>query len=353
MILIVILIAIAMPVSRVESQSIQVLSYSPGSTITYTGHGTPSSTTSIMISSSAQAVMSGSDYQLQLSDINVPACTITISVHPIQTITFGGSQYIGLGIWTPEITDAFTPSGDTGAYTKALGGGRYNARVFGTAASGATSVTVDVYVSQQVPVDSSGTYSATVDTANMPSGLYYLSENGNVVARIYLGIAAPQSYTLDLHQGWNLFSLPVQPEDGRISYIFSADQQRNIDVIWDYNGGNWQYWTTEEPWNQNNPLKSLDPRTGYWIYCYNAMSVTIYGSSPPPVKTWDELVSGWNCVGYPSTSSTSVSGLWGPADVVWKYNAGQWTYYTTEPDYASSSTVSNLEPGYGYWVYKL
>jgi len=261
-------------------------------------------------------------------------------------------MFIGI-LFVPGPTRSFQATDDVGSYSYAASAGRYCVGADGTAASGASSVTVDVYVSQQVHVDSSGSYTATINTANLPSGVYYLNQNNNVVARIYLGTSAPQSYTLNLQQGWNLVSLPIQPEDSHISYIFSADQQKNIDVIWDYNGGNWQYWTTEEPWNLNNPLQSMDPRTGYYIYCYNPMSVTIYGSSPPSPKSWDELVQGWNIVGYPSMSSTSVSSLYGPADVVWKYDSGQWYYYTTEPDYANSSTLSTLDPGYGYWVYKL
>jgi hypothetical protein len=350
--------AIAIFSGSAHEQSVQILSYSPGNAITYTGHGTPGSTVTLQVSSSITVPVSGGTYQLQFSDLNIPACSVTISAHPVKTISFGSKQWVEVpligGGYTPEITKGpLTPSGTTGSYTYNAGGGKYCVRVFGEAAAGVGSVVADVSVSQQVSVNGNGAYTQTINTAGLPAGVYYLRQDGTTVAEIYLGVSAPMSYTLNLRQGWNLISLPIQPRNSQISSIFSEAQQSNIDVIWDYNGGNWLYWTTEEPWNQNNPLKSLDPLTGYYIYCYNPMSVTVYGSSPPSPKSWNQLVQGWNLVGYPSTSSTRVDSLYGPADVVWKYDSGNWYYYTTEPDYANRSTLSTLGPGYGYWVYKL
>ena len=40
-----------------------------------------------------------------------------------------------------------------------------------------------------------------------------------------------------MDKGWNIISLPIIPEDSSIASIFSNDQLNNINVIWDYNGG--------------------------------------------------------------------------------------------------------------------
>lgn len=335
-----------------QAQSVQILSYSPGSTITYTGQGIPGSTVSVMLSSSVTTPVSDGHYEYRLSDINVPACSVTISVNPVQTITFGGKQWVDVpfvgGGYLPEITLSVSPSGTTGSYIYNAGGGKYDVRVFGDAVPAAGSVTVDVYVSQQVHVDDSGTYIETINTANLPAGVYYLSQDNLVVAEIYLGVDAPLTYTLNLRKGWNLISLPIVPRDNRITSLFTADQLNNIKIMWDYNGGQWRYFTTRQGYSPQ--FTTISEQKGYYVYCYSAMSVQAIGSAGSGVISYDSLAKGWNIIGYPSQSITSVADVYKSAYIVWKYQNGNWFFYANRTGYSPQFTT--LEPALGYWVRK-
>jgi hypothetical protein len=154
------------------------------------------------------------------------------------------------------------------------------------------------------------------------------------------------SFTYTLHTGWNLVSLPIIPDDNNITSIFSKEQQQNIDVIWDYNGGNWKYWTTEPGYP--NTLSKLVTLEGYEIYCYNPMTVQINGTSGPQVIPFSQLSQGWNLVGVPT--NCSISDVYSPVDVVWKMENGNWYYWTTEAGYTNQYEI--MTPGLGYWIYK-
>jgi hypothetical protein len=64
----------------------------------------------------------------------------------------------------------------------------------------------------------------------------------------------------------------------------------------------------------------------------------------------DGLQSGWNLIGFPSSSDASIASLYGTADVVWKMDNQNWYYWTTEPGYTNQ--FDTLTPGLGYWIYK-
>ncbi len=79
------------------------------------------------------------------------------------------------------------------------------------------------------------------------------------------------------------------------------------------------------------------------------MTVTVYGSAPTGPIPLSSLSQGWNLIGYPSFSETSISSLYGIADVVWKYDNDNWFYWTTEPGYTNQ--FETLTPGFAYWIY--
>ncbi len=111
------------------------------------------------------------------------------SIHPVETINIVGNQWVVIPIvgggWTPDLgpLTPLTVSDHTGSYSYTTGGGRFKVRASGTAASGETQVTADVFVSQVVNADNP---EISINTANLPSGVYYLSVNNNVVKKIYL-----------------------------------------------------------------------------------------------------------------------------------------------------------------------
>jgi hypothetical protein len=66
---------------------------------------------------------------------------------------------------------------------------KYNIMVYGEA-SGPT-VNIEARASCVLPVDKNGHYSGSVYTGGMPAGVYYVSQDGQVVAIVYLGVPVP------------------------------------------------------------------------------------------------------------------------------------------------------------------
>ncbi len=350
--LVIIALALALGTESARAQSVQVISLHSGESISYTGHAGANSMIAVTISSSTSVPVSGGEYNRQIGPITVPSCSVVITVYNVQTINFGGSQYVevfGIGGWTPEVTKSLPlQTANAGAYSYSASAGQYNVRVFGTAAPGASSVTADLTISWQVPVGGTGEYTATIGSTNLPAGVYTLTADGVVVARAYLDVPAPLTCTLSLSRGWNLISLPIVPEDASITGIFSNDQLNNINVIWDYNGGQWLYFTRKAGYSSQFTTMSVSK--GYYVYCKTPMSVQIAGSAGPGVIPYSSLGKGWNLIGYPAMSDTDISSVYGSAYVIWKIDNGNWYYHTTKPGLTNQFTT--LTPGHGYWINK-
>ena len=94
-------------------------------------------------------------------------------------------------------------------------------------------------------IDWNGDYRARFNVNNVPSGVYLIKQDRVEVAKIYVGVKPHVTYQLNLRSSGNLILIPVTPVDRGIGYIFSAEWQANIYVIWDYNGCNWLCWTTK------------------------------------------------------------------------------------------------------------
>ena len=64
------------------------------------------------------------------------------------------------------------------------------------------------------------------------------------------------------------------------------------------------------------------------------------------------LVIGWNLVGYNSSVSKSVEdslqSINGKYISVWAFIGGEWKFY--DPANPEASTLTVIEPGYGYWI---
>ncbi len=259
-------VVIALLSGNAQAQSIQILHYNPGETITYTGSVESGSTVDIVLSSATSVAVSGGNYQLQLSDISIPDCSITITAHSAQTLTFGGSKYLstilGQEIWTPEITQGYDPAQ---SYQYPASSGRYTVRIFGQAAPGANTISIDVYVSQSLPVNG-GTYSVSVNTANLPSGIYYLTQNGVVVANIYLGVSAPPTFTYHLHKGWNMISVPLTVADNSVTAFFPENVRTILTDMWYYNCGSWMYFSGTRGYSPKYAhLTNVLSGKGYWV----------------------------------------------------------------------------------------
>ncbi|ODS40603.1 hypothetical protein BEH94_01200 [Candidatus Altiarchaeales archaeon WOR_SM1_SCG] len=151
------------------------------------------------------------------------------------------------------------------------------------------------------------------------------------------------NYTLKLEKGWNLISIPIQPDDTSIFSILAPVQGKYIDVAaWN---NRWQY-RSYAYGDWFGDLAEIEPKKGYWLNMKEADNLTISG------KTINEfnitLYRGWNLIGWPSTTAVPVQNLTLTyIDLAtWE---GRWNYRS----YAYGDwfgDLSEIKPGKGYWI---
>ncbi|MCK4758247.1 MAG: exo-alpha-sialidase [Thermoplasmata archaeon] len=155
-------------------------------------------------------------------------------------------------------------------------------------------------------------------------------------------------YEIQLHEGWNLISVPHVQVDIAIDEVLI-----DIDGKWDYIQwydasdlvDKWKTNATFKP-QQLNDLLFLNRSMAFWINITELdVNLTVRGH----ISTYTEiqLYAGWNLVGYPTqTTETVANALWGTgADRVEVYNA-------TEPyQIKEVGATYVMKPGEGYWVH--
>ncbi|MEM2263190.1 MAG: hypothetical protein QW160_03125, partial [Candidatus Bathyarchaeia archaeon] len=177
----------------------------------------------------------------------------------------------------------------------------------------------------------------------------YGGNEGPAVSTI---ISVPKGtwYPIVLHEGWNLVSLPLIPNNTATSSIYSLIlKQGAAGVTVTYGFDN-----TAKSWIMN-PTTMADGK-GYWIYmkAYDVLIVQgLPTPEPPALPTTYHLPAGWCLAGFTETTSME-------ADVyleslepgsfrwlyVWDAAAQSWTMVDTRPE-----STDLLAPGQAFWIY--
>jgi hypothetical protein len=153
------------------------------------------------------------------------------------------------------------------------------------------------------------------------------------------------SARITLHTGWNIMSLPVQPSNTAPSAVLSAIAGK-YQAVYAFDGESYQ---TYIPGESGNDLTRIEAGRGYWIYMDSSATLNVSGSAPSKSIN---LKAGWNLAGYNSTSATSTRnavGSLGSDVVVYSFNPVTNEYLGYAPP--DLNTLTNLEPGKGYWIY--
>jgi len=146
-----------------------------------------------------------------------------------------------------------------------------------------------------------------------------------------------------LIEGWNLISLPLIPLDSSINAVL-AGIVNDVKSVW-YWSGRWYSFVPGGP----SDLTSMRDGKAYWINMEAPQTLILAGremsegAQLPP--TYD-VVTGWNMVGFKSTSNAAAEDyLVGTEYVrIYGYKNGAW-FFISGPPY-----TGNMEPGLGYWV---
>jgi len=171
-------------------------------------------------------------------------------------------------------------------------------------------------------------------------------------------VGSGESSTVNLRSGWNMISLPLQPEDPAPEVVF-ADCVAVGNTI----GGNLHryHWSADY---QVYPLDftTMEVGRGYWLHLTYAATNTIAG-----LQIGDKRVGldeGWNFIGYPSPEAMSYSAVSVTlgTDVVSIQEAVSQGWLSPAFFYYDGMTYriagphpwyddDALRPWYGYWVY--
>jgi len=156
-----------------------------------------------------------------------------------------------------------------------------------------------------------------------------------------------KAVSVDLFQGWNLVSIPYEPDETSIDSVFASAMDQIISV-WTYDNNKWYMYYPEQPGFSD--LSEIHSGKGYWIFVDE--DATVCSSSQTITEV--NLLMGWNLIGIPGndemTISEALSSIDGKYITLWVYINGTWDVYDPEhPEFSNSFT--SLKPGIGYWIH--
>jgi len=156
----------------------------------------------------------------------------------------------------------------------------------------------------------------------------------------------PSIVILPVNSNWNLISVAGGDEIISIEDAL-APIMADVISVWAYDNGSWLVYDPENP--DFSDLLDVEPGQGMWVNMRGNAELTIPGEVP---AYGVDLFDGWNLVGFSSPASRNVSdaisSIDGDVASVWAYQNGEWKVYN--PLDSASSTLTTMDPGYGYWI---
>ena len=157
----------------------------------------------------------------------------------------------------------------------------------------------------------------------------------------------PRIYTISLHAGSNLISIPLEPEDTRPDIVLSGIEGKYDRISTSYNGIGW---FSYEPNGNNKNLDRIMPGRGYWLDIREPAELKIQGK--PPTDTSLLLKKGENLVGFcalePKTLAECFGNNFDKVTSVKEYNVEKgWVEYNRG---TGKQDLTHLRPGYGYEI---
>jgi hypothetical protein len=166
-------------------------------------------------------------------------------------------------------------------------------------------------------------------------------------------IDTSQSYSIQLHEGWNLMSIPFIQRDIDLEIVLNSING-SYDAVQIYNtkdnSDHWKHNHISKPL-QMNDLWDIDQKMGIWVHITQPGGVLFNCSGVIPSENQSIILkTGWNLVGYPSlsnkTRTLALNNLTfnTEIDAIWSHNASSQLWeQISEFDY--------FERGRGYWIH--
>jgi hypothetical protein len=152
--------------------------------------------------------------------------------------------------------------------------------------------------------------------------------------------------TRTIKSRWNLITIPKTTQKTTVNSTLSPIMD-NVISIWSYDNGSWKVYDPQKP--DASTLNALEPGKAVWMNMSQDAELNISGDGLIDPVT---LASGWNLVGFNSSTSKNISDAISTiaqnVKSVWTYADGKWKVF--DPKNPGLSDLNVLEPGLGYWV---
>jgi len=167
--------------------------------------------------------------------------------------------------------------------------------------------------------------------------------------QVLMELPGSADFMLTLHPGWNFISVPQTLAEGHrtAGEVFSGVDTGGHSIFW--------YDASHQNWNQMNPLDTLDPIRGFWIYSVSSAQVPLTLNYDPSVEHTVVLQPGWNAIGF--TYVYSARDALFPVKNAWTqligYDSESQMYETSiiNGGPGAHSDIYPVFPGKGYWVF--
>ncbi len=181
-----------------------------------------------------------------------------------------------------------------------------------------------------------------------------------IVAIAFAGAACAVQQTIELHQGWNLISFAVQPDDVSPDAVLAPLlAARSFVALWTYDTDNetWSGFTTSDVPPGFSAISAIETGKGYWLDVTRAGTFTVSGDETALPAGARALSSGWNLVGFTAEEPLAYDRLFSspPVREIWTYDAAAARFAGIVfpaggigPNLRQDFT--QLEPGQAYWV---
>ncbi len=171
-------------------------------------------------------------------------------------------------------------------------------------------------------------------------------------------VSTNQPVSIPLYSGWNLVSIPLQPEDTAVEQVFSS-VAGNLQLAYAYRAcdqlDSWKKFDPGAP-SFVNDLQHVDETMGLWMKVGSASGLTLVGL-PRSGSAEISLCPGWNLVSFPGLQAQSiteaVASITNCLEIIYSFEsddtADPWKKYDPNaPIFVSDLT--QMKPGLGYWM---
>jgi hypothetical protein len=162
-----------------------------------------------------------------------------------------------------------------------------------------------------------------------------------------------KDFSINLHQGWNLISIPLDFSDNELTSVLqSIDGHYDAAIAYDSSNiaDPWMHHHIRKPPHFND-LHYIDQLSGLWVDITTPGGATFSASDNELSQDHNiTLQPGWNLVGYPSrdnqTIPTALNNLALETDL-----GAIWTYNSSSQKLEELNELDCFEIGKGYWIY--